>query len=456
MRLPWPFGRSETDRGASSGSGADASRGAPVAGRRPSARRRRRPRRRSGPRARGGRCRRSSARRARRRSSRRPRRSSPTCPGHAPLPPIVTPLGHESSPSAPAGLVVAHPHAVPSLTSHAPLPARPVQRHAAAGESASTAAPDWDDRGGARRLAPAWTASVAGTSPSSCDGRPGARAGPPIRTVPAVAPSAVARPPSRPLTRTAPSLAPLPSGRSGGTRPSPEGVRSGPADIALPIQASGRVPTSVSPSPSAAPVPVARRSTPVRRFAELPVEAPAAPVQREATGRRAGLGAPLPAAPDSAVAERLPMRPRPAAADARPPSRRAVGRDARRPRSSPGDRRRVRLPRSPAPDPAGRPPAPGRRPGAARRRDLGARAAAGRGKPGAVRDLVCSDRLPIGHDGPAHRRRPAAAPGRDRSALRARPLAAGDRRCDPPRAPAPKPRWPSPPAGTPATPCRRP
>ncbi len=52
-------------------------------------------------------------------------------PGHLPLPPIVTPLGHEASPSAPAGIVVAHPRAVPSLTSHAPLADRPVQRRTA-------------------------------------------------------------------------------------------------------------------------------------------------------------------------------------------------------------------------------------------------------------------------------------------------------------------------------------
>ncbi len=182
-----------------------------------------------------------------------------------------------------------------------------MQRHAAGGESASTAAPAWEAEEAPVVSRQAEPASTGAASPSSWTPAAAPEL-PPIRTVPAVAPSAVATPASRPLTQTAPSLVPLSSGRSGGTTPSAEGARSRPADIALPIQASGRVPTSVSPSPSAAPGAGRAPLAPVRRFAELPVEAPAPPVQREATGRRAGLGAPLPAAPDSAVAERLPMR----------------------------------------------------------------------------------------------------------------------------------------------------
>src|SRR4051794_12296118 len=53
-------------------------------------------------------------------------------PGHRPLPPIVQPLGHESRSGAPAGLVVAHATPVPTLTSQAAMPTRPVQRRAAA------------------------------------------------------------------------------------------------------------------------------------------------------------------------------------------------------------------------------------------------------------------------------------------------------------------------------------
>ncbi len=52
-------------------------------------------------------------------------------PGHRPLPPIVQPLGHEVVPTAPAGLVAAHVSPVPSLTSHAAMPTRHVQRRAA-------------------------------------------------------------------------------------------------------------------------------------------------------------------------------------------------------------------------------------------------------------------------------------------------------------------------------------
>src|SRR5262245_30954571 len=51
-------------------------------------------------------------------------------PGAQGLPPIVGQLGHDVSPLAPAGLVTAPLHAVPSLTSHASLVDRPVQRHA--------------------------------------------------------------------------------------------------------------------------------------------------------------------------------------------------------------------------------------------------------------------------------------------------------------------------------------
>ena len=51
-------------------------------------------------------------------------------PGARPLPPIVEPLGHEVTPLAPAGLIAAPPSPVASLTSHAPLTPRSVQRHA--------------------------------------------------------------------------------------------------------------------------------------------------------------------------------------------------------------------------------------------------------------------------------------------------------------------------------------
>ena len=132
MRLPWPFGRSASDDGASSRSG-DAGSDAPATGSPSSP---------STATTMGGAGVPIPPTGAWRtlppiqRSSGPPPVVAPAAPfladvpGHAPLPPIVTPLGHESSAAAPAGLVVAHPRAVPSLTSHAPLPNRPVPRHA--------------------------------------------------------------------------------------------------------------------------------------------------------------------------------------------------------------------------------------------------------------------------------------------------------------------------------------
>ena len=368
----------------------------PAPARRRSARRRRRPMRRSGPRARGGRCRRSSARRARRRSWRRPRRSSPTCPATPPLPPIVTPLGHESSPSAPAGLVVAHPHAVPSLTSSAPLPGRPVQRHAAGGESASTAAPAWEAEE-APVVSRQAESGVDGGRVALVDG-PGRRAraaADPHRVGGGAVGRRDARVASADPDRAVPG--PVACGAVAAARRRPRtGARSRPADIALPIQASGRVPTSVSPSPSAAPGAGRAPLAPVRRFAELPVEAPAPPVQREATGRRAGLGAPLPAAPDSAVTERLPMR-RPVAGIPVTPASPAAS-SATVSRLSDG----THATHDPAPAIAAAPAAPARplpvlpvarqrqdaAPTPAGRRARLARRAARCGEPGSVRDLV--------------------------------------------------------------------
>ena len=133
-------------------------------------------------------------------------------PGHAPLPPIVTPLGHDSSPSAPAGMVVVHPHPVPSLTSHAPLPTRPVQRQAAPGGapsmtsvSAADVASPAGDRPAARRPArPSGLRARRGRS-----GGAGAAPDPdPCRRSPRPRRS---RPPARPLTQAAPALAPLAS-----------------------------------------------------------------------------------------------------------------------------------------------------------------------------------------------------------------------------------------------------
>ena len=125
MRLPWPFGRSTSGASDSTGSPGVAS-DAPTT---PAARA-------DGPVASTGAWRTLPPIQ---RTAGPPPVVAPAAPflasvpGHTPLQPIVTPLGHDSSPSAPAGIVVAHPHAVASLTSRAPLPTRPVSRQATHG-----------------------------------------------------------------------------------------------------------------------------------------------------------------------------------------------------------------------------------------------------------------------------------------------------------------------------------
>jgi hypothetical protein len=296
VRLPWPFGRSTSDDGASSGAAPlpPAAAPAPIP---PTGAWRTLPpiQRASGP----------------------PPVVAPAStflaevPGHAPLPPIVTPLGHEAGPDGPPGLVVAHPHAVPSLTSHTPLTNRPVQRHASGdGDDAPTTA--WT--GVADDDAPV-VARQAATTPPTVPPRPGpgttsspAPELPPIRTVAPVPASATVTPPARPYTQAAPLLAPLPAtvSRSAASASTSSGSGARQAGLAMPIQSSARLPKAVAPaSASAAPdAPL----PPVRRFTELPAGTSAPAVQRELQGsRRAGLGAPIPSAPASAVAQRLPQ-----------------------------------------------------------------------------------------------------------------------------------------------------
>ncbi|HEY6569130.1 MAG TPA: hypothetical protein VIZ22_02520 [Candidatus Limnocylindrales bacterium] len=302
MRLPWPFGRSASDDGASSTSG-DAGAGvtdavpasppvpAPIP---PTGAWRTLPpiQRTAGP----------------------PPVVAPAAPflaavpGHAPLPPIVSPLGHESSPVAPAGIVVAHPHAVPSLTSGAPLTTRQVQRHPSADSPAADSPAAAADEGSpvvARAVDAPVVAEVRTVTP------PPELDLPPIRTVSPVTPAATVTPSPRPLTQASPTLAPLPvsSSRASGS-PTDPGRGSRPANLALPIQASGRIPASAS-SPTGVPDPARPAQAPIRRFAELPVETPRPAAQRQAgaTPRRAGLGAPITVPPASATAQRLPVEP---------------------------------------------------------------------------------------------------------------------------------------------------
>ena len=229
-------------------------------------------------------------------------------PGVRHLPPIVQPLGHEASASAPPGLVAAHAHPVPSLTSHAPLAPRPVQRRAA--HDAASAMSSVTPGGGAGDDAGA---------------RPGpAVAGPesaPVRHLATVSQGAAATPPSTSLTRTAPSLAPLPV-----TAVSPARSAIGPGTPSLPglparaAAGSPAVPPTVSrwaesrppgsrpglgaPVPSPMPGLASRR-----RLTEPSTGGPAA--ESSSGGgpvRRAGLGSPISVPPASAVAQRLPAR----------------------------------------------------------------------------------------------------------------------------------------------------
>ena len=228
-------------------------------------------------------------------------------PGHRPLPPILQPLGHDAGPAGPSGLVVAHPHPVPSLTSHVPMPTLAVQRRAAAHEDPSAwmePAPD---------LALEAAATPSGSSAAPVDPVP-------VRRVAPVSPAATAIPPARPLTRTT-TLAPL--GR-------PLVARSSAGADAT-QSAPGTNTSTSSPDPDL-PLGPRRGATESSGFADRASMGGAAPE----AGRRPGLGAPIPAAPPPAVtpmsavtrtpaaAQRLPMR-----APVRPHTSAAAASDAR-------------------------------------------------------------------------------------------------------------------------------
>lgn len=252
-------------------------------------------------------------------------------PGHRPLPPIVEPLGHDAGPEAPTGLVAAQARPVPSLTSSAPLPPRPVQRRAE---------PDGDAAG------LPWDAGVSGEPAQSIGSEDSDAVGPTaidaVRTLAPVPPAATVQPAARPLTQ-APSQ-PVPVQRSGrGTPPPPAGDRPSPGPgiparetapaatrPSLPLQrAGGRWAESTSGErrPPVVAQPGDGDSGVARPGLGAPISAPpatgspAGPPAGAGTGtaRRPGLGAPISVPPATAVTQRLPMRPGPArpAADAR-------------------------------------------------------------------------------------------------------------------------------------------
>jgi len=143
-------------------------------------------------------------------------------PGHRPLPPIVGPLGHDLTPSAPAGLVVARPSAVPSLTASVPMPTRPLQRHAS-----GSAAVEGTPAAGPETL-PGITAGPWSPGSSSSSTSPAVE---PVRHLATVTPAATVTPPSRPLTQ-APPLTVVAQRSRGGSPSSPaqgSGAPAGPA-----------------------------------------------------------------------------------------------------------------------------------------------------------------------------------------------------------------------------------
>jgi hypothetical protein len=246
-------------------------------------------------------------------------------PGRRPLPPIVEPLGHELAPSAPAGLVAARVVPTPSLTSNHAMPTRHVQRRAADAGPAQLAVED-EVPGLAASPAPGPLAAVA-ASPVEAAVADIAT----VRQVREVAPSDVVTPAERPLTvappvaaasrpavQRSPAATASASSGSAGAAPTPRvlplpsrrtpevrATRWSEAPSAPRPGLGAPIAAEPGPMPSAA---VQRSATPggtggagpagpgvVPAAASVPRDTPAAPP------RRAGLGAPLPSLPATAV-----------------------------------------------------------------------------------------------------------------------------------------------------------
>jgi hypothetical protein len=249
-------------------------------------------------------------------------------PGHLPLPPIVQPLGHDTGPGAPVGLVVARPEPparpIASLTSSAPMPTRAVQRNAGPPVSEASAA----SAGG---LDAAWT-EVATDAAEAGSVAPGAGQ-PAVRSLATVTPAATVVPPARPLTQA--PVSPLPIGRgvqrhaardaAGGpasgrpvaddTSPAPRSPAGLPQPATINRWAEATSASSADPG-AAASLPALPSSATTPATAGSGASAPGTGPRPAAAGaaRRPGLGAPISVPPASAVAQRLPMRqaPRPA------------------------------------------------------------------------------------------------------------------------------------------------
>ena len=219
-------------------------------------------------------------------------------PGHRPLPPMLQPLGHDAGPSGPPGLVVARSYPVPSLTSGTPMP--PVQHGATA------------RRGQAADATAAWPepSSVPGADSAPSPSEAGDPV--PVRHVAAVSQGAVATPPARPLTRAttlAPAGRPVASRSATGATPSSAAAAattawSTPADARTGEASSTTATSGTAAADPGLPLGPRRGASELSRAgdrASVPGGVPA-------PARRPGLGAPIAAAPTSAVAQRLPMR----------------------------------------------------------------------------------------------------------------------------------------------------
>lgn len=334
MRLPWPFGRSASSGGSSSGSGEGAAGGAAPADTHTP----------SGP---ASSAPATGAWRTLPPIQRtvgsaplvaNPRAFLDTVPGHQPLPPIVGQLGHEVSPAAPAGLVVARPSAVPSLTRQGDLPTRPVQRRAST--AAEEPAIDWSSIGRAAEAAadPAPVRSVAPVAAAQA-------ATPAVRPLTVAPPVAASRPVTAQRSATtaaAPSSAATTPVAATSSSPGPVGAASasGPAmplgahlkgataarpagrwaeattTTSSPVGLGAPLATTPASSPTPAPAPVAQRlaATPAPAPSSHAVPSPAGPASAAPAGttapitslspvsaRRAGLGAPMTSVPESGI-----------------------------------------------------------------------------------------------------------------------------------------------------------
>ena len=242
-----------------------------------------------------------------------------TLPGSHGLPPIVEPLGHEVSPLATPGLVVARTRAIEAPAPGAiPAPA-PVQRRPSRTGSGADAAGEGVDSA----FDPSDTAppiEVAAPVPQQAAPAPArAPASAPIRTMPTVSRQAI-NVPDRPLTSAAAAAQPAAVQRAAaGAAPAPAagtpalprpsgGMRRVPSPTPVVPQVSREVAEprpAATPSPVAAPSPAAAGTGPSRRglgepLASAPASAkPVASVMAGPVVSRSTTSGPLPIAASS-------------------------------------------------------------------------------------------------------------------------------------------------------------